>query len=240
MEEAAPAGAVGRAAVGGGGGGGGGSDSGKATGKVTAAADDRTNTLVVVASPDTLVLVEKLVTSLDSDPTVTTKVETIQLEFADADSAAKLINTVFNPTPAATGNQDAGGGGGGGFGRFQQRFESVSATEQGAKVTAAAAGNSNTLVVTAPPETLKLIKEILVKLDSDPAAMSDVRIYQLKYADSPSAAKLITSIFTSDTTSSGQPPRCRRRRRRGPGSAHGGDQRPQYRPACGACHGRLR
>jgi general secretion pathway protein D len=201
---------------GGGGGGGGGSESGKTVGKVTATADDRTNSVIVVAPDETMKLIDQIIKDLDNDSAVTSVIQTFQLNYADAPSAAKLINSVFQPEQQQ-GNQQP-------FNPFR-RFQPPNAQETsdtGGKVTAAAADNSNTLVITAPPNTMKIIEDILKKLDEDPAAHSQVTVFQLNYADSASAAKLINSIFTGDSTGTSTPASNNSRGGRGGGGGGGG------------------
>lgn len=178
-------------------------DSGKASGKVTAAADDRTNTIIVVGPTGTLTLIKSVLATLDEDPTAASEVKVFQLNFADASSAAKLIKDVFQQEPAGGGGNQGGGGqfGGGQFGGGRiAPIEGLSPSDRNVKVNAAAADRTNTLVVTAPPDTLRLISQILKSLDEDPAAVSMVKVFQLTYADSASAAKLLTTIFQGDPT----------------------------------------
>ena len=80
---------------------------------MTTAADDRTNTLIVVGPSDTLKLVEKVLTALDSDQTAMSEVHVFHMQYVDAAAAAKLLNTIFQPEDTTTGGAAAAGGGGG-------------------------------------------------------------------------------------------------------------------------------
>ena len=70
-----------------------------------------------------------------------------------------------------------------------------------ASITSNAAGNA--LIVTDTSANVHRIAEIVWALDNNMAAATEVRVYQLKYADATSAAKLITDIFKPDTTTGG-------------------------------------
>ncbi len=156
----------------GGGGGGGGQTPGKATGKVTAAADDRTNTLVVTAPPDTLKLVDQLLKILDSDPAAVSEVKVFQLKFADSsrrrqageyglrDQHLGSATAPAGPTPPLSGLADS---------------------LRGGSVTAASDDRTNTLVITAPTEAMRIITAILGEARFQPFRRE--RVFYLPFAE---------------------------------------------------------
>jgi general secretion pathway protein D len=89
------------------------------------------------------------------------------------------------------------GGGGGGGGR------GAAAEEQGnlGKVMASSDERTNTVVVTGPPDTLAVIKDILEKLDQ-PAAQQKFFIYNVKNGTAVDIASTINSMFTGTSSSS--------------------------------------
>ena len=91
----------------------GGGAGGAPGGKVTASADDRTNTLVVTGPPATLVTVERVIKDIDSDPTEEQAVFVYSVRNADALQLETVINNLFNGT---------GYGGARGVGGFNQGF----------------------------------------------------------------------------------------------------------------------
>src|SRR6185312_5682180 len=90
--------------------------------KVTVAADDRTNTVIVTAPQEAMVEIEKLITNLDANPVANSTLRVYTFKSGSASSAAKLITTTFNPedTTTSSNNSSNGGGGGRGFRSFFQ------------------------------------------------------------------------------------------------------------------------
>jgi type II secretory pathway component GspD/PulD (secretin) len=61
----------------------------------------------------------------------------------------------------------------------------------------------NSLLVTAPPKTMLLIKSLIAELDTVSAAKSFVNVFQLKKSDATNTANLIRTLFASSTTGTG-------------------------------------
>ena len=131
----------GRGGFGGGGGPGGGGGAAAAaagrnrgnTGHVQASADSRTNTVVVSGPPDTLTIIDGVLSQLDSNPAAEQDFFIYRVKNGQAVDMASTLNGLFSGTTASsstanrsqfasgTGNRVAGsgsfgGGGGGGFG----------------------------------------------------------------------------------------------------------------------------
>jgi type II secretory pathway component GspD/PulD (secretin) len=131
----------------------------------------------------------------------------VQLKHANAAAAAKLITDIFKAGAAGglspqqiqmmqqQGQPIPPGGGGGGTptgGAIDQAL-------RGGKVNAAADERTNTLVITAPTETLKVIDGLIAQLDANPTAgNTDIRVFTLKFARAEDTSKLITSIFKGE------------------------------------------
>ena len=180
-------------------------------GKVTAAAADKSNTLVVTAPPAIMKVIKEILDKLDADPAAMSQVSLFQLKFADADSAAKLINTIYGnsatggtSTQTQTGgaggrfNFGGGGGGGGGGGRGGGQTD----TSAGAKiyVNAVSDERTNTVVVTAPSDAMRIITNILEKLDSNPSAESALFIYHLKNGVAADIQQTLNALFSTSTS----------------------------------------
>src|SRR4029079_8573125 len=71
--------------------------------KVVAAADPRTNSVVVTAQADALALVEGIVKLLDSGPLPGPDMKLFQLRYADATDAARLVQSVCSAGPQQQG-----------------------------------------------------------------------------------------------------------------------------------------
>ena len=144
---------------------------------VNAQADDRSNTVVVNAPPDAMKVVEQIVREIETEPASNLEIRSYALKYADADDTAKLISGMFQPD-----QQQAASG-------------QISHQPLKAKVLANADDRTNTVLVTAPADTLQVIDGMVRLLDANPAAASQIRVFQLQYADAGTAAKLILSMF---------------------------------------------
>jgi general secretion pathway protein D len=153
---------------------------------VILAADDRTNTLIMMGSPVQLALIEGILTKLDSNPVPASEMRSFQLKYAQAEATAKLINNLFKPPKSDNDNLPY----------FLRRFGGGEETSsKDIKVNAVFDERTNTLIVTAPAEALKGVEEMVKMLDASPMASSDLKVFQLKYADAFIVSKLIEDMF---------------------------------------------
>jgi general secretion pathway protein D len=84
--------------------------------RVTASADDRTNTLVVTGPPDTLSVVESVIREIDSNPAEEEAVFVYSLKNAQSAQLEAVINNLFNGGVGSRGNNLNRNAGFGGFG----------------------------------------------------------------------------------------------------------------------------
>ncbi|HET6246611.1 MAG TPA: secretin N-terminal domain-containing protein [Tepidisphaeraceae bacterium] len=144
---------------------------------VNAVADSRTNTVAVTAPPEALAVIDQIVHEVENDPSTAFEIETFTLKNADAEAAAKLLGTVFQPDTQSSAKSSG-------------KDQAVKA-----KVVAAADDRTNSVVVTAPAETLKVIESIMKMLDATPVTDAQIQVFTLKNADAEVAGDLLESIF---------------------------------------------
>jgi type II secretory pathway component GspD/PulD (secretin) len=173
--------------------------------KVTAAADSRTNTVVVTGPENILEVVADVVKSLDSRDTEVADVKVFQLRYADAMNVAQVINELFGEEGSSSSSQqDRGpmafmrGGPGGRGSQNTQQQESSSML----KVSAAADSRTNSVVVTGPKEILEIVADVIKNMDTQVPNVADVKVYHLEYADAQDTAELINEVFGQSRTSS--------------------------------------
>lgn len=63
--------------------------------------------------------------------------------------------------------------------------------------------SSNTLIITSTTATVRRVAEIIRAIDVHMSEVSQVKVFQLKYANAANAAKLITEIFKDDSATGG-------------------------------------
>jgi general secretion pathway protein D len=153
---------------------------------VTVAADERTNTLLVMASSDTLNMIDGIIQHLDTDapnPAPPSEIKMYALKFAAADATAKIVNDVFKP---GEGNTSP----------FIFLIRAAGPEEdQKVGVNAQADDRTNTVIVTGPKEMFPRIDQIIHQLDASPMVTQGFRVIHLLHADPYNAAKLLNDTF---------------------------------------------
>jgi general secretion pathway protein D len=135
---------------------------------VTVNADTRANALVVSAPPESMSLMEALITQLDQPPDAVAELKVFTIKNGDAVALAEMLQELFG-TP-----QQGGGGGQGGGGQaantdvFQLRFSVDERT--------------NSIIAAGSADELLVVDAILLRLDSGASRSRVNRVYRLKNA----------------------------------------------------------
>jgi general secretion pathway protein D len=154
---------------------------------VITAADERTNTLLVMASSGVLDVVDGIIAKLDTDnpnPAPASEMRAYTLKYAASDATAKLINDIFKQSSESPFPFLIFGG------------EGPSNDKKGPNVKAVSDDRTNTVVVTAPAEQLKEVEVLLHQLDTSPMVSQDTRVIHLKYADADDVATVIKDMYS--------------------------------------------
>ncbi len=181
------------------------SGSGAGRVQVVAAADSRTNSLVVRGSAEALAVVAGMIEALDDRTAVVADVRVFQLRYADAMNTADVINELFGQNASSSRNQQNTGPAaffmmrGGPQMQMQTQQDEGGATLQ---VVAAADSRTNSVVVTGPEAVLNVVAAMIERLDTPVASVADVKVFHLEYADAENTASLINEIFGANSTSS--------------------------------------
>ena len=184
--------------------------------RVVAAADERTNSVVVSGPADTLEVVAGVVEALDSRTAEVADVKVFHLEYADADNVAELINEVFGQSRRSSrsrsSSRDAFPLAFGRFGRDRlQASEESDTTGSTIEVVASADQRTNSVVVTGPADTLEVIATVVKELDANPEQERQIFVYPLKNAEAANLKTILNNLFSEmqalnqqGTRSSGQ------------------------------------
>jgi general secretion pathway protein D len=183
--------------------------------QVTAAADSRTNTVVVTGPEAVLNVVAGVIEKLDSQIPNVADVKVFHLEYASASDTASLINEVFGQQSGTSSrtsrnsqqNQavtfQRGGmmGGFGGRGGMMGGQATTQGTQGGggasdASVIASADSRTNSVVVSGPPETLAIIAQIIKELDENPEQERRIHVYALKNANATNLMTILNNLFS--------------------------------------------
>ncbi len=176
---------------------------GAANVQVVAAADERTNTVVVRGPAELLDLVADVLEALDKTTAKVAGVKVFQLRYADAMNVADVINNLFNEEQRSSRSDDRGGPMffRGPFGRGGQDSQQEAGSTM-AQVFAAADSRTNTVVVTGPDSVLEVIEGVIKSLDTPLPSVADVKVFHLEYADAVDTAELINEVFGQQSSTS--------------------------------------
>ncbi len=147
--------------------------------------DPLNNALIISASRENLEVIQELLGRLDAEPTVPGGVfETFTLQFADAQRVANILKSLVDQglyRPGLPAGATAGTGRGG------RDALAVSVDPRG-----------NTLIVSASPENLSIVREVVRRVDTrDFAKEGDVKLYALKNARASSLAQTLSQFFAA-------------------------------------------
>jgi len=164
-------------------------------------ANASSNALILTDTRSNVRRIVEIVRALDTHLSAVAEVRVFPLKYASATNAAKLIDEVFEeeqPTQQAAGPAIF-------FRRFRMRGapESASDTAEGRRaqrVIASADDRTNTLVVSAPPDVLKVIEGVVRQLDANPAVEQAVLTYRLKNARAANLSDVLNELFTERET----------------------------------------
>jgi general secretion pathway protein D len=166
-------------------------------------ANASTNTLIVTDTQTNVRRFVEIIKALDSRMAAVAEVKVFQLKYANAANAARLITDLFRQDQ--TGQQ--AGRFGGPFGAIQSFMmggrggpggppsQADQQTSRLQKVTASSDDRTNTLVVSAPPDQMKVIEGVIRELDANPSEEQAVFTYPLKNAKAVNLESVLNNLF---------------------------------------------
>ena len=173
--------------------------------KVTAVADDRSNSLVVSASEEQMKYVQELVDQMDVQVDDVSVLRVFRLRFADPQETADQLGTLFpDPTTQQSGRGQSGGfrgffggftPGGGGGSSANQNSRSIKQS----RVTAVADPRTGSVIVSAAKSLMEEIAGIVQELDSDPAKKKKVFVIKVENRDPQEIVQDVQSVIAADT-----------------------------------------
>ncbi len=191
---------------GGGGGGNAGASSGNGavSAKVTAVADDASNSVIVSAPDSLMATIADMVQQLDQPINDLTELRVFRLKNADAVELANQFSLLFpNDSNSANANQNRGfrffGGPFGGPG-MNQSSQSSDRQKKLAQVTAVADPRTASLIVTASKTLMPQIAAMIKELDDNAGKSEVVSSFDLQHADPQDVYQVLSTLFNRNTT----------------------------------------
>jgi general secretion pathway protein D len=184
--------------------------------RVRVIADVRTNSLILQARPRELEEVRLLVNKVDRDSSpAVIRGKIIPLTHASATELAEFLSTtlqsIVNP-PQTTGGQGAVGG----AGQAPQELRDTKSVvleflrndgevkrlvKSGLLIDVRVNGDprTNSLIVTAPRDSIPLLEELIRLLDQPSNAIASVKVFPLRNTDATAAVDILTNLFEQQT-----------------------------------------
>lgn len=181
----------------------------QASSRVLAAADERTNSVVVSAPDNAMATIADLVASVDRSTDILTEVRVFTLRNSSATEMATIVTGIFSEQ-AQTGRNQQGGrqrffgpGGFGGGGNNQQANQQSERQQTENRVVAVADARTNSIVVSAVSEIMEQVARVVTELDQNPAKAKRVYTYSLNNARPEDVAAMLDEMFGGSTTTTG-------------------------------------
>jgi general secretion pathway protein D len=188
----------------------------QASSRVVAVADERTNSVIVSGAANLLASIEQLIKTIDRSTDVLTEVRVFPLQYASATEMVEVVRGIFSPTTSTTGTRTTNNNNNtGGFARFfggdqargsNQGDRGGSTTTPSARAQAessvqvVADARTNSIVVSAAPEVMARVVDVVRDLDKNPARTKKVYVYTLRNADPEEVATMLQEIFGGGTS----------------------------------------
>lgn len=186
--------------------------------RIRVSADTRTNSVIVQAQPRDMEEIKALIKRIDRDEAGSvSRAKIIKLKSANAEELAEFLQqAVQSVISSPTNTAGATGGAGGATGQNSQQLRETKsvvleflAHDESTKdlvrsgllsdVRINADARTNSLLVTAPKQSLILIEELVRVLDLPSSAVAEIKVYPLRNADAADAVTLLETLFSENT-----------------------------------------
>jgi general secretion pathway protein D len=154
-------------------------------------ANQEGNALIITDTTANVKRLMEIIRALDTHMAAVSEIRVFHLQSADARNTADLINKIFQPEQQASSGVPQSPRdmmrmmmGRRGRGRDRDSDEEQQAEGRaGARVVAAADDRTNSVVISGPADTMGVVGQVIEALDSRSAAVADVKVFHLEYAD---------------------------------------------------------
>lgn len=153
-----------------------------------------TNTLIVTDNAGNIKRIAEIIRALDKDTSDVIEVEVYQCKFSSADALAQSLMQIYQLKPAggAPGGQPQQRGP---DGQPQQVKTDDGIMSLKGEIRLAPDARTNSLIISASREKIKLVLDTLKKLDVDTEPEVKAKVYPLTYADASVVAQQLNNLF---------------------------------------------
>jgi type II secretory pathway component GspD/PulD (secretin) len=152
---------------------------------VTATADERTNSVILMGRSDRVTMAKEMVSKLDAggEEAETGDIRIFVLKNAKAEELAKVLLQAVDGSSSSSSDSY----------RYRSSPDSSSATPLRIVPDPA----TNRLIVSAPADKMAAIEKLILQLDTASTAAGAARIVRLKSSDAQQLAEVVTSVLTT-------------------------------------------
>jgi len=170
------------------------------------------NSVILTGRSEGINRAARILKVIDVSTSAELKIKVYPLRNADATETAKTLNEVFKKETmkAETGQQNpmsnifrmfgGGGGGRGGGGEGGQGPSPRALAHEMVRITAEV--RTNSVIVSATEDNMKIIEDLILRLDDKSASAIKLKLYALRFADATGVAKLVNDLFAETPTNS--------------------------------------
>ncbi len=182
-----------------------GSAGGGAGSKVTASADEYSNSLIVSASSELMTTIGDMIKEIDQPVNDVTELRVFHLLNADPTELADQLAQLFPDDTRTGANQNQGGGGfrffgGRGFGGGGTQASTSDRMKKKTRVLSVPDPRTSSLLVSASSEMMPQIAEMIDRLDSSPAKKEVVKVTDFQNADPQDLYQVLQDLFNRNNT----------------------------------------
>ena len=168
---------------------------------VTVTVDERLNALVVSAGEADYERIVELVTKLDTSTVASVnEIRVFPLRAAEAAELAPILSDALNRRATTRGDEDR---------ERQTLLQFVTRAAEGEEIIATALQEgvlvtadtrTNSLVVSAPVDSLPLLEQIIAKLDATSPRVAQINVFPLVNADARQMGRIVSEVFRLQAT----------------------------------------
>lgn len=175
------------------------------------------NALVITDTQINIKRVAEIIKALDTPVASVSAIRVFTLKYADAKTLATVVKDLFVTAESRGGAQQGGvnpmqqmfqrfggggssggrGGGGGSAGGTGGRVTTP-------KVVASADELSNSLIVSAPEDSMTMIEDVIKQVDVPVEDVTEIKVFRLKHASADDTATMIKNLFPDTSTQGGR------------------------------------
>ncbi len=178
-------------------------------------ANSDTNTLIITDTTANIRRLIEIIKSMDTIVATVSEIKVFHLQYAEAETTAELINELFEENNSSSSSSSVSGRisrmlssrmPGGGPPGTPGAVSGSSQSGQGAmavNINAKADERTNSVVVSAPQDSMSVIESLITDLDSDSSEGQTVFVYPLKNARADNLEEVLNELFDEmdDSTS---------------------------------------